>query len=613
MSDYGYDLECYPNIFTFCLQAVDSEQQWIFEISDRMNQINEIVQTVYWLRSINARMVGFNNIFYDYPMLHFVVMNAAAGLTPADIYNKSYQIIFAPQDQRHLNTIWDKDRLVEQLDLFKICHFDNKARSTSLKALEFAMRSDNVQDLPYEPGTYLTPDQMDDLRRYNGHDVNQTVKFYRKCGPAIKLREALSAKFNRNFMNHNDTKIGKDFFIMELENSGHRCFTDNRQPIQTPRPSIALKDVIAPYVYFNRPEFNAVLGHLKAQVITETKGVFKGLSADIDGFKFDFGTGGIHGSIESAIVTSTDALDLIDADVTSYYPSLAIVNKWCPEHMGDKFCEIYEQLFNTRKSYKKGTPENAVYKLALNGSYGDSNNQYSPFYDPKFTMSITINGQLLLCILSEKLLDNIPGLQMVQANTDGITVLCPRQYRPLYDEICQWWQDYTCLGLEFADYTKMIIRDVNNYIAVYDSGKVKRKGAYEYKRQWHQDQSALIVPMAAEAALVYGMDGEEFIRQHDDRFDFCLRAKIPRSSKLVLVGSDGNEIKQQNMTRYYVSQSGGKLVKLMPPINGNTEYRRIGINKDWNCQPCNNINNFNWSDLDYDFYISEFKKLTEIY
>lgn len=49
---------------------------------------------------------------------------------------------------------------------------------------------------------------------------------------------------------------------------------------------------------------------------------------------------------------------------------------------------------NNVSPYAKGTPENAMLKLALNSVYGDSNNQYSVFYDPMYTMKITVNGQL---------------------------------------------------------------------------------------------------------------------------------------------------------------------------------------------------------------------------
>ncbi len=106
-------------------------------------------------------------------------------------------------------------------------------------------------------------------------------------------------------------------------------------------------------------------------------------------------------------------------------------------------------------------------KLALNGVYGDSNNQFSVFYDPLFTMSITLNGQLLLCLLAEGLM-KIPGLRLIQVNTDGLTVRVPRSHKMLVDLARAAWQDRTGLNLEEAVYKRMFIRDCNNYIAEYD-------------------------------------------------------------------------------------------------------------------------------------------------
>jgi hypothetical protein len=162
------------------------------------------------------------------------------------------------------------------------------------------------------------------------------------------------------------------------------------------------------------------------------------LNVVIDGFRFDFGTGGIHGSIESKVVKETKSYVIIDADVSSMYPNIAIANRVYPEHLSAKFCDIYEDVYKQRKSYPKGSAENMMLKLALNGVYGDSNNEHSPFYDPKYTMTITINGQLSLCLLAEKLL-RIEGLKLVQVNTDGVTVACPRNKQEDYYRVCKEW------------------------------------------------------------------------------------------------------------------------------------------------------------------------------
>jgi DNA polymerase elongation subunit (family B) len=257
-----------------------------------------------------------------------------------------------------------------------------------------------------------------------------------------------------------------------------------------------------------------VLNWLKQQSITETKGVFKDLTATIDGFTFVFGLGGIHGSVENRVIESDGDHVVIDLDVSSYYPNLAIVNEFYPAHLGEEFCVIYKTLYEQRKQYAKGTAENAMLKLALNGTYGDSNNQFSPFYDPLFTMSITLNGQLLLCLLAEKLM-RIPGLQITQINTDGLTVRVPRSTVEQVEKIRADWQELTGLELEEVVYDRMFIRDVNNYVAVMLNGKTKGKGVFA-SPSLAKNPDCQIVYDAVAARIANGTPIERTIRRCDD-------------------------------------------------------------------------------------------------
>jgi len=685
--DYIFDIETYPNCFTFSAVSVEvDDDPIVFECSPRRNDIGELFSFLDERRRKKDRLVGFNNKDFDYPVVHDLLSVREKALTVSGTavatraYKKAMSLINS--DEKFGRSVKTSDEHVKQVDLFKIHHFDNKARSTSLKLLEFNMKSDNIEDLPFPVGTVLTDEQIDVLVFYNKHDVKETLRFYRHSLPLIKFREELSEKYKKDFINHNDTKIGKDYFIMRLEEDmPGSCYVRDKGSYkvnQTKRPVIAIADCLFSYYDFQRPEFKLVMEWFKAQRITETKGVFsdieehdlgdlaayadmthkrqkwfnkpsdetiadfkvarpmgwvseeqlkvkkKGqhqysywknwrvadtLNVRVNGFRFDFGTGGIHGSIESTVVCADDDNIIVDADVASMYPNIAIANRVYPEHLSEKFCDIYNDVYEQRKSYPKGSAENAMLKLALNGVYGDSNNKYSPFYDPQYTMTITINGQLSLCLLAEKLM-TIDGLQLIQVNTDGVTVKLPKHRVADYEAICAGWQKQVGLELEFAHYSRMIIRDVNNYIAVGTNGKVKRKGAYQYEGLgWHQDQGGLVIPMAAEAEMLHGIPVETFVKRHRNMYDFLLRTKVPRSSKLVMVMADNSEVQHQNVCRFYACNAGGELVKIMPPVSEGAEERRIGVAAGWPMWVCNNIKDFTWKDVDYNYYIDCAKKL----
>ena len=223
-NDYVYDIETYPNVFTLAVEHADAPLRWMFEISDWRNDSREIVAFLQFLKETNARMVGFNNLGFDYPVLHTLIRMGKADA--ATLYQKAMAIIGSQDEDgdRWMHLVKPSDQFVTQIDLFKIHHFDNKARATSLKVLEFNMRSDSIEDLPFKVGTTLTREQVEVLKKYNQHDVAQTKAFYHKSLDMLHFREELTRKYARDFMNHNDTKIGKDYFVMKLEEAGVACY-----------------------------------------------------------------------------------------------------------------------------------------------------------------------------------------------------------------------------------------------------------------------------------------------------------------------------------------------------------------------------------------------------
>ena len=712
-SDWIFDLESYPNCFTMTIVHASGKHLRQYEISDRKDETEGLANCLRYLVKNKCRMVGYNNLSYDYSLIHEIIQelitaksdNRSPKITAAAMYKTTMQII---KKMHESDDKWygvrESDHFIKQVDLYKIHHFDNAAKATSLKMLEVNMRSPNVEDLPFEVGKKLTSAEMDVLLKYNKHDVMETLKFYYYSNEALQLRVELSEKFGFDCTNFSDSKIGETLFINRLEQQQKGiCYTSGRygrKINQTKRDSIPLKDCLFDYIQFKRPEFQAVHKWLEDQVVSETKGVFndyeehqlgelakyaqmkerkvlfknrfnldnkdkpkadfdveneqhmqeleqlkseflkehpcgffdvketktkklnrvkvtgiyrvvESINTVVDGGHYVYGTGGIHMSIEGQIVRDDENWKIIDADVTSMYPSISIANNVYPEHLGLTFCKVYKDLFNERKKYPKGSGPNGAIKLALNSVYGKSNSEFSPLYDPKYTLTITVNGQLSLSMLAEQFLDI--GCKIIQCNTDGVTALVPRDKEDQYYAITKSWEDKVGLQLEYAVYKMMALADVNNYIAVYEDGKVKSKGRYEVahfeKLGWSKNHSAMIVPITAMEYIVNGKDVESTIFAHKDEFDFLLRAKIPRSSKLYLVYDDGREVQQQNICRYYPSETGGKLVKLMPGLKPGDDWRRLGIDTEWSVETCNNIKEFDWSKLNYEYYISEAKKL----
>ena len=647
---YVYDEETYPNIFTCAITHVASGQRWIFEISDRINQYSELIVFAYKLKQSGAQMVGYNNNHFDYPILDFIMLSNNP-VTVEEIYAKS-QAIFNVKYGDNTHVIWENNQLITQIDLLKIHHFDNKAKHTSLKQLEFFMRMDNIRDLPYPPGTYLNNEQKDVLISYNWHDVDATIMFYVRTLDMIELRNQFSIKYGKNLTNASNTKMGLTIFQLRLEDARIECYEyrgGERYPRQTIRSSVNLAECIPDFIQFENPVFQKVLTTFKNTTLygDNVKGLFKNFNCTIDGLTYVFGAGGQHAS-RSGIFKADEEYCIDDVDVEAMYPNVIKANNVYPEHLGPGFCPIFSELIDERIRVGKKTPIGMGLKEAANATYGNLGQAYYFLYDLKAMLSTTLPGQLELTMLIEQVI-KIEGAIIIQTNTDGFTIRMKRSDLPFLTELVAWWERITKLKMEYNYYSRMWIRDVNNYIAEDAmTNKLKLKGAYNYNIEYHKDPSALVIPKAVEAYMVHGQCIDDFIKNHTDKFDFCLRAKVPKTNKLVMRYPDFNlDVPLQQITRYFVTNTGGFLIKIAPPrgipgtfkrANSLTdEYFNQIINeigpgvwderihtKNKSVHPeveengicagnmvtdCSDMKNFNWSEIDYDWYINKAEEL----
>ena len=313
---------------------------------------------------------------------------------------------------------------------------------------------------------------------------------------------------------------------------------------------------------------------------------------------------------------------ILDVDVTSMYPWIAIWYSLYPQHLGMTFVNVLKKLFDIRTAAKKknkldptdkaSEAVNGGLKLAMNGCVGKSNDKYSYMYDPQFNMSITVNGQLLLSMLAERIA-NIQDIVILQANTDGITVRIRRDKEEEFRAICKQWEEDTGLLLEDAQYKRMIIRDVNNYLAEDMKSHPKHKGIFEIipkqngKTAYNKNWSERIIPIALEAYYLRNIPVEQTIKNHKDIFDFCIAKKFPKPwfgrFDYIENGEKRTTIFKKNI-RYYISNKGSFLYKV-----NSADKRESQLSVGFAVTPFNLYVEKEDYDINYSYYISETNKI----
>lgn len=621
-----YDLECLRNLFTYTGYCPKEDKYYQFVICKWRNDLEKLYNHLTRDKLIQ---VGFNNEGYDYPLEHHILnhfeeyKNKSGQEIAQALYSKSQEII-----EQEFSVISDKNKYIPQIDLYRIHHFNNKARVASLKDVEFAMCLPDIREMPIHHTTWCKEDDEIEVLSYNKWDVYSTYRFLLitlgktdfptyKGRNKIELRQKLQKKFKIPCLNWPDVKIGEQLILkLYSDKTGINSYELKKRG-GTIRDKIALKNCIPHWAKFETEEFNSIKKKFENTIISDIKGSFSE-SLMFHNIQMDYGTGGLHSCIESGIYEADDYWMILDEDVGSLYPSLAIQLGLYPEHLGKTFLDIYDKdivsvRLNEKKKPKKERDLVIMegYKLAANGIYGKSGEESSTLYDPLYTMKTTIGGQMFLSLWTEKLVKAIPEIKFIQHNTDGITYMLPRKDLAKAKAVGEEMTRLTGLYIEDNIYSKVVIRDVNNYLAIYESGDVKCKGCFEIDKEFHKDPSMRIVPIALKEYYVNGIPIRDTIKNHKNIYDFCLRLKTNSKSTPIFKYIEKEEIKTKILnrtTRYYISNYGKNSGNLFKDFG---DGRITGVNIGYTAILFNKYEEkpFNEYNIDYNFYIAETMKI----
>ena len=158
-----YDIESYPNLFTFVGRWSNTKDYEEFVIWDD-DDINDLDLLLNFL-SEGPTMIGYNNLGYDGQIIEHIFNGKLK--TAAEIYEFSNYIINEVKDRFKL-PYKEWTFTIPQIDLMIINNYGIYGKPTSLKYLEFSMRRKSIKDLPYHFTTEITKEtQVEDVVKYN--------------------------------------------------------------------------------------------------------------------------------------------------------------------------------------------------------------------------------------------------------------------------------------------------------------------------------------------------------------------------------------------------------------------------------------------------------------
>ena len=597
---YVYDIEVFKNVFHCTVFDTESEQLYKFECSIRNNQMQEMCE--FFLNN-DVYFVGYNNIHYDNPIINYCIeyfsnSNYTYTTICESIFNLS-NVITSEKDNLDKWKKWKYANNFLTLDLLTMLY--SQALRVSLKEMQVTMMYKNVQEFNADWQLPLAEQEIDEMIAYNINDVMSTTELLKQCKDDIEIRVDIENNYKIDCLSKDGVGTGVELLKYEyLKETGMKWW--DLKDLRSPMDMVPLKDVILPIIDFKHPVLKSLLTEMKSLTVSPGRNGWNKKFL-LDKLVVSVGVGGIH-SINNpeAIIPNEDEL-LLDSDVTSMYPSFIIKYKFVPPHLNkDIFVKIYEDKYNQRIAAKRAGRmlESETKKLLLNSVTGNYQNEHSWLYSPYAVMQIRMNGQLVLLMLCERLMEL--GATIIQINTDGVLY---RIKKAKYDElqtVIKDFEELTKLGFETDAFDNFYQLAVNDYFGLQSNGKIKEKGSFITKVRRGKGLTPTIIPKAVIKYFLEGVKPEEYIKSCTDIKDFLMSEKTGKQWTV-----EYNGVKQQRTNRFYASTDGYFLYKWKME-NGEKKYQNMltasGITL------LNNFDNLKENPkINYQYYITEANKI----
>lgn len=649
------------------LETIPKKRFVLYEDDD-----TDLFSLLYWLQQ-KADYFGYNNRKYDRLMLSALLMYYNQFDKPSKLITFLYETSQRVIRSSNNDTLWTDNftslilrnnvafRDLDLFQIFRLDHYHKSLKQTSINIKWYNLKEYTMppigdldrhyyhERLPEAKGMtdrelnihyrniferFIPKEYLNEMADYNDNDVYIVAELIRMNQEEVLLRYRISEEYKVDVYSASRSTIA-DKVIVKLYSKftglHPKAFIDTK----TIRRKILVSEILSDKIAFSTPELNDILSGIRSLTLKGEKGEFD-REFTFMGTSYTIATGGLHSNeIPSVYVENSDSI-IVDRDVASYYPNMIRSLKVCQKHLIPKaWFRIADTIVDERLEHKhlakdksldvmerdKHATAAACLKIVANaGIFGKMGSEKSFLCDKKAMYQVTINGQLFLLMLIEKL--ELAGIHVISANTDGIVTIVPRELEQTADDICHWWEKHLGLELEFTYYTKYVTEGVNSYLTVKRGGSSKFKGRMNPKMFLEDLSKGYNSPIVAKCVTEYFINGTpvmETLRNAKSILDFCRTQNVNHKYRLefthVVDGKIRTDVVQRN-TRFYISSTGGTLMKV--ESMGWNEHNEEQVKKSSLCAGqrvsiCNTVDDTDISELNvnYLYYYNEAMAIIE--
>lgn len=541
---HGYDFEVYSNINWFCVTFINYE--------DRNKEVVIVNDRAKLIEFYNAHkddiFISYNGRQYDTGIFKGILDGMNVGYVNDKLIKEGKKPF----------------QVVKNAKKYPLNDYDTILKDKSLKQLEAFMGDDiRETEVDFNIDRPLTEEEIKQTLYYNHHDVIEVLRVLDYCWDDFEGQLDIIELYGLDMSYFTKTKV-QLAVSPKILNAVDQHTLDDEFDIRLPE-TIQLSDK---YKFIPEWYMNPKNWRYKEHLRSEDNQHNNQLCCTVAGIPHVFAWGGCHGADDKESVFEGI---ILHADVASMYPTTDIEYGLLSRKF--KNPDDFKQMRDFRLKLKsEKNPKNKALKPMINGVYGAGKDRNNPSYDPLMANLTCIFGQMFILDLIDKL---EPYCRLLQTNTDGIFVLCENEeMKNKVIEITNQVGERLKMEFEIDEYTKLIQKDVNNYIAVKKNGELECKGAM-VKFNKPIDNDLPILNDAVRNYLAYDIPVEQTINECEEYIKFQKVIKLSAKYKEIWYGngvsgkdnkitSINGELLKGKVHRVFASkrQSDGSIYKL---------------------------------------------------
>lgn len=541
---HGYDFEVYSKINWFCVTFINYEDRnkEVVIVNDRAKLIE------FYNSHKDDIFISYNGRQYDTGIFKGILDGMNVGYVNDKLIKEGKKPF----------------QVVKNAKKYPLNDYDTILKDKSLKQLEAFMGDDiRETEVDFNIDRPLTEEEIKQTLYYNHHDVIEVLRVLDYCWDDFEGQLDIIELYGLDMSYFTKTKV-QLAVSPKILNAVDQHTLDDEFDIRLPE-TIQLSDK---YKFIPEWYMNPKNWRYKEHLRSEDNQHNNQLCCTVAGIPHVFAWGGCHGADDKEAVFEGI---ILHADVASMYPTTDIEYGLLSRKF--KNPDDFKQMRDFRLKLKsEKNPKNKALKPMINGVYGAGKDRNNPSYDPLMANLTCIFGQMFILDLIDKL---EPYCRLLQTNTDGIFVLCENEeMKNKVIEITNQVGERLKMEFEIDEYTKLIQKDVNNYIAVKKNGELECKGAM-VKFNKPIDNDLPILNDAVRNYLAYDIPVEQTINECTEYIKFQKVIKLSAKYKEIWYGngvsgkgskisSINGEILKGKVHRVFASkrQSDGSIYKL---------------------------------------------------